>query len=196
MNIEKMAEIFKEANNLLGEESELTFELLEKNNIQVLISIYETAGKLCYINPFSALNILKFADAFAMELNINTTFLSASIRENSCQCIKSLSSTEKDGSTHKDKKLYVIEFDNNSVKIGIAKNYERRKRQVMSANGMNVKREYVTVPIKGVSCLESKLHKTFKSKRLNGEYFNADFEEIVRETKKEIESGNYKLVTL
>lgn len=190
MNITKMTEIFKESIDILGEECPLSYETLEKNNTLVLFDLYETAGTMCYVKPYKAMEILKIADEFAMELNINTCYISDSIRTNAALVIKGHSMVEKDGSNYKDKKLYIIEFDNGTVKIGIAKDYKRRKQQIKSANGMKEKREHITMPIKNVSKLEASMHREFKLNRLNGEYFDIDFEHavnVLKEMLKEVE---------
>ena len=84
----------------------------------------------------------------------------------------------------KDKYLYVLEFTNGTVKIGITKEKERRMKAISSASGMNITRSYFTEKIENVQNLETELHRYFKGKRLNGEFFDIDFEEAVTEIKK------------
>lgn len=81
----------------------------------------------------------------------------------------------------KDKYLYVLEFENNTVKIGITNEPQRRMKAISSASGMNITRHYFTKKIKNVIRLETELHKHFKKNRLNGEFFSISYEEAVAE---------------
>lgn len=81
----------------------------------------------------------------------------------------------------KNKYLYVLEFTNGTVKIGITKEKERRMKAISSASGMNITRSYFTGKIDNVHELETELHRHFKEKRLNGEFFNIGFDEAVAE---------------
>lgn len=84
----------------------------------------------------------------------------------------------------KDKYLYALEFTNGTVKIGITKEKEKRMKAISSASGMNITRSYFTEKIEQVQNLETELHRYFKDKRLNGEFFDIDFEEAVTQIKK------------
>lgn len=84
----------------------------------------------------------------------------------------------------KDKYLYVLEFENNTVKIGITKEKEKRMKAISSASGMNITRSFFTEKINDVQVLEKELHKHFKDKRLNGEFFRITFKEAVEEVQK------------
>lgn len=84
----------------------------------------------------------------------------------------------------KNKYLYVLEFTNGTVKIGITKEKEKRLKAISSASGMNIVRSYFTVKIDNVQNLETELHRHFSDVRLNGEFFNISFEEAVEEVKK------------
>ena len=83
--------------------------------------------------------------------------------------------------TQKDKYLYVLEFCNGTVKIGITKEKEKRMKAISSASGMNILRSYFTEKIDNVQNLEAELHRYFKDNRLNGEFFSISFEEAVSE---------------
>lgn len=90
----------------------------------------------------------------------------------------------------KNKYLYVLEFSNGTVKIGITKEKEKRMKAISSASGMDVTRSYFTEKIDNVQNLETEIHKNFKDKRLNGEFFSVSFEEAVSEVKKRTENRN------
>ena len=84
----------------------------------------------------------------------------------------------------KNKYIYVLEFTNNTVKIGITKEKEKRMRAISSASGMEITRSYFTEKIDRVQDLETDLHRYFKEKRLKGEFFDITFEEAVSEVEK------------
>lgn len=59
----------------------------------------------------------------------------------------------------KNKYLYVLEFTNGTVKIGITKEKERRMKAISSASGMDITRNYFTDIIDNVQNLETELHR-------------------------------------
>ncbi len=77
-----------------------------------------------------------------------------------------------------------MEFTNGTVKIGVTKEKEKRIKAISSASGMNITRSYFTEKIDNVQHLEIALHKHFKRNRLNGEFFDIDFDVAVEEVKK------------
>ena len=84
----------------------------------------------------------------------------------------------------KNKYLYVLEFTNGTVKIGITKEKGRRMKAISSASGMDIVRSFFTEKIDNVQNLETELHRHFSDARLNGEFFDISFEEAVEEVKK------------
>lgn len=90
----------------------------------------------------------------------------------------------------KNKYLYVLEFTNKTVKIGITKEKEKRMKAISSASGMDITRSYFTEKIDNVQNLETELHRYFKDKRLNGEFFDIDFDVAVSEVKKRADNRN------
>lgn len=100
------------------------------------------------------------------------------------------------GASLKNKYLYVLEFTNGTVKIGITKEKERRMKAISSASGMNITRSYFTEEIDNVQNLETELHRHFKNKRLNGEFFDISFEDAVKEVKKRTKIELKSLLTL
>lgn len=87
----------------------------------------------------------------------------------------------------KDKYLYVLEFTNATIKIGITKEKVKRLKAISSASGMNITRNFFTEKINNVQDLETDLHRFFKSKRLNGEFFSVPFDEAVSEVKRRLQ---------
>ena len=90
----------------------------------------------------------------------------------------------------KDKYLYVLEFSNKTVKIGITKEKEKRMKAISSASGMDITRSFFTGKIENVQELETEVHRHFKENRLNGEFFDVDFESAVAEVKSRILKKN------
>ena len=86
----------------------------------------------------------------------------------------------------KDKYLYVLEFTNKTIKIGITKEKIKRLKAISSASGMDITRKFFTEKINNVQDLETDLHRFFKSRRLNGEFFDVPFDEAVLEVKKRL----------
>lgn len=86
----------------------------------------------------------------------------------------------------KNKYLYVLEFSNKTVKIGITKEKEKRMKAISSASGMDITRSYFTGKIENVQELETEIHRHFKENRLNGEFFDVNFDSAVSEVKSRI----------
>jgi len=78
-----------------------------------------------------------------------------------------------------EKHLYVIQMSNGSVKIGIASDIERRYSQIKSSCGMKIVKHWESNLLADAHLIEQQLHKHFKKHRLNGEYFNVDYDEAV-----------------
>ena len=58
--------------------------------------------------------------------------------------------------------------------------------QIVSQSGLSITRSYFTEKTKNAIKIESELHKHFKEKRLNGEFFSISYEEAISELKKRI----------
>jgi len=56
---------------------------------------------------------------------------------------------------------------------------------------MDITRSYFTEKIDNVQNLETELHRYFKDKRLNGEFFDIDFDVAVSEVKKRADNRNW-----
>ena len=70
---------------------------------------------------------------------------------------------------------------NGSVKIGIASDIERRYSQIKSSCGMKIVKHWESNLLADAHSIEQQLHKHFKKHRLNGEYFNIDYDEAVEQ---------------
>jgi len=79
--------------------------------------------------------------------------------------------------------LYVIEFSNNTVKIGVTSNFEKRKKQIEHQSGLIAKKWRLFPDFDNARNSESAAHKYFAAKRLNGEYFSIRFDEAVEYVK-------------
>jgi len=74
--------------------------------------------------------------------------------------------------------VYVIEKENNHVKIGRTKNLESRIKTLESQGGFKVSRIAVYGPYNNSHSIETKAHRMFQAQRLVGEWFNVDFQEV------------------
>lgn len=77
------------------------------------------------------------------------------------------------------KSVYVLGFNNNSVKIGVSKNVAARIRAITTNSGLSVLNSYQTQPFeKDVALtIEKACHDNFSTRRIKGEFFNIAFVE-------------------
>lgn len=77
-------------------------------------------------------------------------------------------------------------MSNNTVKIGVSSNLEKRKATIENASGLKIIQCcYTELLDKEIAYkIEHICHKNFKKNRLNGEFFNISFEEAVLELQK------------
>ena len=82
--------------------------------------------------------------------------------------------------------VYVLQMSNNTVKIGVTQNFTKRSNTISTSSGMEVVREWHTKDLpKGEAYkIESSCHKTFRDKRIKGEFFNIPFDDAVSELKR------------
>ena len=82
--------------------------------------------------------------------------------------------------------VYVLEMDDNTVKIEIAHNVSQRIKAIQKENGTQVLKQYSSkvIDAKLAAEIESKCHAAFADKRAHGEYFNITFEEGCAELNK------------
>jgi predicted GIY-YIG superfamily endonuclease len=78
--------------------------------------------------------------------------------------------------------VYIIQFDNGNLKIGFSSNPTKRLRSLETQSGnLIVKRFLLKFDSKKEALAQEKnLHKQFAEFRTQGEYFNIDFEEVVK----------------
>ena len=79
--------------------------------------------------------------------------------------------------------VYAFEMSDNTVKIGITRDVNKRVKSVQSAVYLEVKRRHQTgfAPLKFMRTIEARCHATFVGRRERGEYFAITFEEAVAE---------------
>jgi len=75
--------------------------------------------------------------------------------------------------------VYLIRATNGLVKIGIAKNVERRLQQLDNMSPVPL-RLIAAMETKHARILESELHELFSSKQVRGEWFDLNDEDIMR----------------
>lgn len=96
--------------------------------------------------------------------------------------------------THGAKHIYVLRFPNESVKVGIAVNVDRRIAQIQSANGMQVIERFETDLVEDAHIIEHKVHKKFSTKRKKGEYFEINFQDAVDAVKEEVAKAELQMI--
>lgn len=76
--------------------------------------------------------------------------------------------------------LYVFGADDGAVKIGISIQPKVRRSQVVAASGRSICREFVSAPFSWYREAEKYLHEKFSERRMNGEWFDIDFDEACK----------------
>lgn len=86
--------------------------------------------------------------------------------------------------------VYVIEFQDGVVKLGISKTPNKRIKTIEKQSGRNVQRTYLTPKLarEKAQSLEQILKGKFASKNLNGEFYSERFKTVVDELKRLIGS--------
>ena len=76
--------------------------------------------------------------------------------------------------------VYVLLMSNSTVKIGYTGNFERRRRQIEMGSGLTVIDMYFTslMPRNIASLVEWACQEVFSSRRIKGEFFSVDFNEV------------------
>ena len=88
--------------------------------------------------------------------------------------------------------VYVILCTDNTVKIGKTMNPNKRFKQIECASGKTIEKYYLTEMCANYDDIEYKALKYFKKYNTNGEWFNYDFEKIVRKIKSYKKDYNIK----
>ena len=79
--------------------------------------------------------------------------------------------------------VYAFEMSDNTVKIGITRNTDKRVKGVQRAVYLDVLRVHQTIfaPLEFMRIIEARCHATFIDRRVRGEYFDITFEEACAE---------------
>jgi hypothetical protein len=77
------------------------------------------------------------------------------------------------------KSVYVIEFKDDSLKIGVSINPQSRIRVIEKQSGRKVSQTYITDKTENAFSLETNLKNSFSNFNLEGEFYECDFESVV-----------------
>lgn len=175
LEIQNCGEMFRFAFDYL---KETNYELAEELSDYVLNGkgdaevILETAAEISFNRSMSscAMFFVKiYEDEMIRTKGSSCPFVVHSVRE----LISRNIITQQDNA--KNKRLYVIKMNNETVKIGIATDINRRFRQIESASGMEITKASYTDIFPKAHEKELQLHKKYGKNRLKGEYFSCSF---------------------
>lgn len=157
-------------------EKEPIYNFLNFTEASIVLSQYQKydLAKICRNIAYREKSLIKGVSTMMIEHSA----LECSVRKHTCN--------KKDGTTDKNKYLYVLEFANGTIKIGITNEKDKRLKAIQSASGMEIKRKYFTNVIENVHILETELHRHFKNNRLKGEFFSVSYEDAVAEVIKRL----------
>ena len=79
----------------------------------------------------------------------------------------------------RDKCFYVIDFGNNITKIGVSFDIEKRIKTIETQSGRYVVKYGFTDCIENAYIIETFFKNMLKNKKINGEFYNIDFQYIV-----------------
>ena len=90
---------------------------------------------------------------------------------------------------HTNKCVYILEMDNDTVKIGVTADLNKRTRNIMNSSGAKILRQCRTNYMSKSDALkiEDACHKALEKYRLKGEFFKITFEEACEELKKYVD---------
>ena len=134
--------------------------------------LLEVAAKISFNKALSmyAMFLIDYYEDELFRLGIEGyPFMVHSVREMVCRNMITVESNVS------NKCLYAILMSNNSVKIGVATDINRRFSQIQSSSGMTIKKAIYTDIFKNAHSEETRLHRKYKKHRMNGEYFNIMF---------------------
>ena len=78
------------------------------------------------------------------------------------------------------KNVYVIKMENNTVKIGITNDPNKRFKAIKAASGMKIVDQWISEPTEISFEVERRAHGVFHNYRLHGEYFAVDFNRAIQ----------------
>ena len=92
----------------------------------------------------------------------------------------------KRANTRNNKCVYVLQMDNDTVKIGVSADFRKRKAVVKNGSGAEVLKCCRTDYIDNADAykIEAACHKAFKLRRLKGEFFKITYEDACAELEK------------
>lgn len=79
--------------------------------------------------------------------------------------------------------VYVVENQHGHVKIGVSQDVQGRISTLSNQGGFKVNNMYATEHCSNAYQLENRLHKQFKEKKINGEWFSIEFNLAVNAVK-------------
>ena len=167
-DFEKVCNYLKENNrDLYDRLFEYLINGIGKDEILLEVSLYVSFEKeLCR----QAMEIVRLYEIEAIGRGNDFPFITNAIKENICRNMVTVQSNSS------CKRLYAILMDNDTVKIGIATDTERRFSQIKSSSGMEIKEAVYTEVFEDAKKEETNLHRKYKKERLNGEYFDIPYD--------------------
>lgn len=78
------------------------------------------------------------------------------------------------------KSLYIVEFEDGNVKIGVSKNPEKRLKTIENNSGRKIKNFYVSEKIENSFKVEANLKNKLKQYNLNGEFYNLRYTRVLK----------------
>ena len=88
----------------------------------------------------------------------------------------------KKESINNAKVVYIISDNEGNLKIGVTKDYEKRIKVLENTSGRKIVNKFKTPYCSNAYEIETKLLNVYSSKRLKGEWFKCDFNEVVNRT--------------
>ena len=82
--------------------------------------------------------------------------------------------------------VYAAEMSDDTTKIGVSTNHDKRIKQIKGQVYLDVKRAHHTAyaPLEFMRVIEARCHATFADRQVRGEFFDISFEEAVTELNK------------
>jgi len=135
---------------------------LTKDDLIKVITNKHTAFKTTWI--YNKQLLIKFASWLSplFEYNLNTETINNLITNSDSHNKRIMDNL---------KSVYIIECNDETIKIGVSKNPIDRLNTIETSSGKRIINQYVTDKIEMAFALEKMLHDYFYSFRLNGEWF-------------------------
>lgn len=88
-----------------------------------------------------------------------------------------------------DKAIYLLEFLDGTIKIGVSKEPDKRIKTIINQSGRTLKNKYITEMLSNSFTIESKIKNRYGKNRLNGEYFELNYEVLKKEIIEEVKNN-------